>query len=196
VLAFPDKGFVFLSTPKTGSTAIEAAFAHRAAMLIRRPSSLKHMTARRFERVIAPILDEFGYPRESYELVCVIREPVDWVASWWRYLSRPAVAGQPQYTGDLTFDEFAGRVVGREIKIGNLGRFVRNAEGQEVVSTMFRYDHLDRAVAWMAERLRVDAPELEQTNVSPQRPMEISATTRARLEEHFAGQAKLYERAW
>jgi hypothetical protein len=47
----------------------------------------------------------------------------------------------------------------------------------------------------MAERLRVDVPALEQTNVSPPRPMEISAVTRSRLEEHFAGQVALYERA-
>ena len=85
-------------------------------------------------------MDEFGHPRDSYELVCVIREPVDWVASWWRYRSRPEAADNPGYTGEMSFEEFADRVVNRKIKIGNLKRFVVDAEGDVVVSTMFRYD--------------------------------------------------------
>ncbi len=194
-MAFPDRGFVFLSTPKTGSTAIEDAFQRRAAFAIRRPPGLKHMPAKRFERLIAPILEEFGYSRDCYELVCVIREPIDWLASWWRYRSREELVGGPKYTGGMSFDEFANRVLDRDIKIGNLGRFVRGADGKDAVSTMFRYDHLDRAVAWMADRLGVKTPLLEQTNVSPRRTAELSAATRARVEQQFARQAELYEAA-
>jgi Sulfotransferase family len=195
VLAIPQHGFVFLSTPKTGSTAIENAFAGRSAIVVRQPPTLKHMTARGFERMIAPILDEHGFPRDSYQLVCVIREPVDWVASWWRYRSRPEVAGQPGYTGDMSFDEFVEGVVSREIRIGNLKRFVLNAEGDIVVSKMFRYDRLDNAVRWMAEQIGMEAPELRRTNISPERPLTISPSTRAQLEERYATHAALYEAA-
>jgi hypothetical protein len=195
MLAIPQHGFVFLSTPKTGSTAIENAFAGRSAIAVRQPPSLKHMTARGFERMIAPILDEHGFPRDSYQLVCVIREPVDWVGSWWRYRSRPEMTHRPGYTGDMSFDEFADGVVDRRIRIGNLKRFVLNAEGDLVVSKMFRYDRLDNAVRWMADQIDMEAPELRQTNVSPERPLTISPATRARLEERYAGLAALYEAA-
>ena len=195
MLAIPQRGFVFLSTPKTGSTAIENAFAGRAAIAMRQPPALKHMTARGFQRLVAPILEEFGHPRDSYELVCVIREPVDWVASWWRYRSRPEAAGKPGYTGDMSFDEFAELVVSREIRIGNLKRFVVDAEGDVAVSRMFRYDRLDDAVRWMADQIGMAPPRLKPTNVSPARSYVISPATRARLEDRYAGQAALYEAA-
>ena len=195
MLALPRHGFVFLATTKTGSTAIENAFAPRASLTFRDPPRLKHMNARSFLRVVAPILTRHGYPRDSYELVCVIREPVDWVASWWRYRSRPEAAGKPGYTGEMSFDEFADRVVNRQIKIGNLRRFVVDTEGDVVVSRMFRYDRLDGAVQWMADRIGMTPPRLKQTNVSPPRSYVISPAVRSRLEDHYAGQAALYEAA-
>ena len=68
-------------------------------------------TAQSFITSFAPILARYGYPRGRYELVCIIREPIDWTASWWRYRSRPATVGKASYTGDMSFDEFADRVI-------------------------------------------------------------------------------------
>jgi hypothetical protein len=47
----------------------------------------------------------------------------------------------------------------------------------------------------MAERLAIGRPVLEPANVSPAREGEIDAATRARLEEHFAEDLKVYEQA-
>src|SRR4051794_38890952 len=195
MFAMPEHGFVFLSTTKTGSTAIENAFAGRAAIMFRQPPSLKHMNARAFQRMVAPILEEHGHPRDSYELACVVREPVDWVASWWRYRSRTQAAGTPRYTGGMSFDEFADRGVGRQIRLGNLKRFVIDAEGNAVVTRLFRYDRLDNAVAWIAKQAGMPTPELRAANVSPERTLTMSSRTRARLEEHFAFHRALYEAA-
>jgi len=32
------------------------------------------------------------------------------MSSWWRYRSRPGIVGTSTYTGDMSFDEFVGRV--------------------------------------------------------------------------------------
>ena len=194
MLAVPQFGFVFLATTKTASTAIENVFAPHAQIVARRPPSLKHTTARSFHTFFAPILEKHGYPRDGYELTCVIREPIDWTASWWRYRSRPD-ARKANYTGDMTFDEFAGRVIDGEINIGNMRKFVSSKDGEIAVSTMFRYDRIDGAVAWMAERIGIPTPQLQPINVSPSRQTSISPVTRARLEEHYADHLALYEAA-
>ena len=103
MLAMPKHGFVFLSTTKTGSTAIQQHLLQEAHFIARRPPSLKHTNARNFEREFAPILNRHGYPRESYELVCIVREPVSWAMSWWRYRSRRQLKGKPNFTGDMDF---------------------------------------------------------------------------------------------
>jgi len=195
MMAVPESGFVFLSTTKTGSTAIENVFAPHAQLLARRPASLKHVNARAFLYSFAPLLNNHGYPRESYELVCVIREPVDWVASWWRYRSRKEAIGKPSYTGNLSFDEFAEQVISGEVKLGDMQAFVIAKDGSRAVSTMFRYDRLDGAAAWMAERIGIQKPQLHPANVSPDRRTVISPGTRARLEEHLADHAALYDAA-
>ena len=60
---------------------------------------------------------------------------------------------------------------------------------------LYRYEHLDRATAWMSERLGIAPPVLEPTNVSPARDGEVDAATRARLEAFFAKDLETYERA-
>ncbi len=194
MFAVPASGFVFLATTKTGSTAIEDAFGPHAEIVARRPASLKHANVQSFMNSFAPILARHGYPRGSYELVCIIREPVDWTASWWRYRSRPD-ARKKNYTGDMSFDEFVGRVIDGEINLGNMKRFVSTKDGEIAVSRMFRYDRIDGAVTWMAERLGIPKPELPTVNVSPDRQTIISPSTRARLEEHYAEHLALYEAA-
>jgi hypothetical protein len=64
-----------------------------------------------------------------------------------------------------------------------------------IVDRMYRYEHLDAATAWMAERLGIAPPALEPTNVSPAREGQVDAATRARLEAHFAKDLEIYESA-
>ena len=48
MLAVPKYGFVVLAVPKSGSTALEAAFTKHAQLVTSGPPSLKHVTAREF----------------------------------------------------------------------------------------------------------------------------------------------------
>jgi hypothetical protein len=47
----------------------------------------------------------------------------------------------------------------------------------------------------MAERLGIPPPALEPANVSPDRPGEMDAATRAALERHYAADLAIYESA-
>lgn len=192
-MAFPQAGFVFLAMTKTGSTAVEVALERHAQVVVRRPPRMKHVTMRTFDKVWVPVLEHYGHPRESYEVLAVVRHPVDWVQSWYRYRSRPGAA---RSVGDLTFDEYAAQVVSGEARLGSAAAFVRPRRDRPGVDRVYRYEHLAEAVGWMAERLGVDAPALDRVNASPAAAAaEVSPATRALLEAHFAKDVALWERA-
>lgn len=194
-MAMARAGFCFLAMTKTGSTAVERAFQRHAELVVRRPPRMKHATARTFDRVFVPVLEFYGHPRESYELVCVVREPVDWAHSWWRYRARPGSEGSPQHTGGVSFDEFAERIVAGEVDLGSSSNFVRVRAGRPPVERVYRYEHLDVAAAWMAGRLGVDVPAMGQVNTSPPAADPVAASTRRLLEEHYARDVVLHESA-
>jgi hypothetical protein len=77
MLIAPARGLVFLAMTKTGSTAIESAFRPYAQMVQRNSPRLKYTRYSRFERYLAPFLAANGWPRESYEVVCAFREPIE-----------------------------------------------------------------------------------------------------------------------
>jgi hypothetical protein len=195
VIAVPQAGFCFLSTTKTGSTAVEQAFQRYASVVARRPPRVKHATAATFDKVWVPVLAHYGHPRESYELVCVVREPVDWVHSWWRYRARPGTEGRDGHTGDVPFDAFAEQVVSGAVRLGSSANFVRVPEGRPPVERVYRYEHLGDAVAWMAGRLGVDVPDLGRVNASPRASSPVTASTRRLLEDHFAADVALHASA-
>lgn len=193
-MAMPQAGFVFLAMTKTGSTAVETALERHAQVVVRRPPRMKHVTARTFDKVWVPVLEHYGHPRESYEVLSVVRHPVDWVHSWYRYRSRP---GAGRSIGDLTFDQYAARVVAGEAGLGSAAAFVRPRKGRPGVDRVYRYEHLADAVAWMAGRLQVELPGVARVNTSPDVDTDttVSPATRALLEQHFARDVALWQRA-
>ncbi len=192
MLAAPKHGFVVLAVPKSGSTALEAAFAKHAQLVTSGPPSLKHVTAREFEERFVPLLADHGYARSDYEVTALLREPVSWLASWWRYRSRPGIAGKRTYVGDLGFDEFVGRVVSGEIRLRPQTDYVTGEDGRLAVDRLWRYDDLQTAFEWMRAQVGKKKVRLPQRNVSPPREHEVSASTRALIEEAYAADLTLY----
>jgi hypothetical protein len=193
-MAMAHAGFVFLSMPKAGSTALQKHFSKHAQILFRQPPGMKHMSAATFENVMAPWLERFGHPRTSYETLCLARHPVERAESWWRYRSRPE-ASAAKSTGDTTFAEFAEQLVSGEVPLGTSWNFVTTMDGAVLVDRIYRYEHLAAAADWMAERLGIAAPELDRTNASPARESDVDPGVRAMLEQHYADDVRLYESA-
>jgi hypothetical protein len=192
MMAMAHAGFVFLSMPKAGSTALQRHFSRHAQILFRQPPGMKHMSAATFENVMAPWLERYGHPRTSYETMCLVRHPVDRAVSWWRYRSRPEASAEKS-TGDTTFAQFAEQLVSGEVPLGTAWNFVTTMDGVVLVDRVYRYEHLADAAGWMAERLDVAPPVLDPTNVSPARDVEVDPGVRAMLESHYADDVRLYE---
>jgi Sulfotransferase family len=195
MMAMAHAGFVFLAMPKTGSSVLQRAFGQHAQILVRQPPMMKHMSAARYERVLAPWLARAGYPRSSYETMCLVRDPVDRAVSWWKYRARDELSGKPNYTGEMSFAAFAEGLISGEIPLGTATNFVTDRDGTVIVDRIYRYENLDVAAAWMADKLGVPTPALPHVNVSPRRELDLDETGRARLEEFFAADRALYESA-
>ena len=191
MMAMAHAGFVFLSMPKAGSTALQRHFSRHAQILFRRPPGMKHMSAATFENVMAPWLERYGHPRSSYETVCLARHPVDRAVSWWRYRSRPETS-VAKSTGDTTFAQFAEQLISGEVPLGTAWNFVTTMEGKVLVDRIYRYEHLAEASAWMAERLDIAPPTLDPANVSPARDVDVDPGVRAMLEAHYADDVRLW----
>ena len=202
MLLAPGKGFVFLATPKSGSTSIETAFLAHSQMILQKPPAIKHTTYAGFQRFLQPYLAWGGFPRESYEVVCAFREPIDWLASWWRYRSREQLANPTNprhrnYTGDISFEQFARAYMeGSEqfAKVGRLSRFVRPCPGEPEVDRIFRYDRLDLLIDFLCEKVGEEV-EVGSANTSPRRSYALSEECELELREYLAPEYRIYEQA-
>jgi hypothetical protein len=200
MLAAPSHGFVFLASSKSGSTAIERSFAPHAQVILKGPPRLKHTNAASFQRHIEPLLRKHGWERDGYEVVTIVREPIDWLASWWRYRSREQLKEatdrrRRRYVGDMSFEEWARRQLDAGMPgIGRFSRFVSTPDGDLGVDRIWRYEHIDDARRWMSERVGKNV-KLRRANVSPPRDHDLSAELRQRLEAYYEPEYRLYESA-
>jgi len=202
VLLAPGKGFVFLATTKSGSTSIETAFATHSQIILQKPPGIKHTTYAGFQRYLQPFLDSRGFPRESYEVVCAFREPIDWLSSWWRYRSREKLANPTNrrhrnYTGDVSFEQFARAYMESSeqfAQVGRPSRFVRPYQEEAEVDRIFRYDRLDLLVDFLCEKVGEEV-DVGSANTSPKRSFSLSEECEIELREFFAPEYRIYERA-
>jgi hypothetical protein len=151
---------------------------------------------------LRPYLASQGFPRDAYEVVCAFREPVDWLASWWRYRSReeladPELPRHRNYAGHVSFEQFARAYMDGEEQFAQVGRqseFVRARPGQPQVDRIFRYDRLDLLVDFLCEKVGEEV-EVGIENVSPKRTFSLSEECEHDLRKFFAPEYNIYEQA-
>jgi hypothetical protein len=199
VLLAPRHGFVFLAIPKTASSAIESAFRPYAQLAPQGSPAIKHTKYAEFQHFLEPFLAAKGFPRDSYEVVCVFREPIDWLSSSWRYRSRgkladPSSPKHHRYTGHISFEQFVRAYMKRSNRVGRPSKFVRARRGQAEVDRVFRYDRLDLLVDFLCEKVGEDV-EVGIENVSPKRSFSLSTECERELREYFKPEYRIYQRA-
>ncbi|MDB4053509.1 gamma-glutamyl kinase [Octadecabacter sp.] len=120
--------------------------------------------------------------------LCVVREPVDWLGSWYRYRARPAKDGAANSTKDMTFDAFVAEYAATDpapfARVSYPPCFIRDNDGQVMVDHLFQYEQMPRLISVFEDRLDIKI-NLPQRNVSPRNDMSLSATTRSALEAKF-----------
>lgn len=194
MLVFVKEQLAFLSVPKTGTTAYQAALAGRADMVISDPPMLKHAPVYRYNRFFRPMFDKVC--GVELELMAVMREPVSWLGSWYRYRQRPFLQGRPNSTLGLSFDEFVlCYLKGRKpafADVGSQANFLKSKENTQGVAHLFRYEDQGRLQHFLEARLQVKL-DLQQLNVSPRQELQLSAEVAQRLRRKCAAEFALYD---
>jgi hypothetical protein len=185
----------FLAVPKTGTTAIEAALAPYADISFRRPPAVKHMTHQRFNRFIRPYLKKEG--AEDMELFAVMREPVSWLGSWYRYRQREELQDSPNSTKGISFDDFVSAYLQNQnrpayAQLGSQARQLSISRDRVGLDLLLRYENMPRLVTFLSERLGQKI-NLNSYNVSPEMEISLSPATRAQLRQKHALDFETYE---
>lgn len=194
MLVFWEQRLVFLATPKTGSTAIEAALDGLASIAVLRPPEAKHTTAQRYRRFLGPWLR--AATKEEFEVVALMREPLDWLGSWYRFRQRDDIPDAEKGTAGMGFDAFVRDYLADprppHADVGSQARFLTVPGNGLAVDRLFAYERIDRFVAFLEDRLDCEII-LPKLNVSPEAPMELTAATQARHRAAAAADYALWE---
>lgn len=196
MLVFWKQRLVFLSVPKTGTTAWQQALAPLASMVILDPPELKHAPLYRYNRFFRPMFDKTG--GADMETIAVVRQPVDWLGSWYRYRRRPFMEGRANHTFDVSFDDFVRGYVSDTppgyANVGSQARFLEPRKNGLAVDRLFRYEDQPRLISFLEERLETRIA-LPRANVSPTLELVLSPGTEADLRRLRADEFALWEAA-
>lgn len=195
MLIFFEKKLVFLATPKTGSTAIEAALEPLASLAVQRPPALKHADLASYHAFIAPWLK--AATGADFTTVALMREPLDWLRSWYRFRLRDDDEAPVHEMEGVTFEQFADGYCaapatgaqGMHADIGSQSRFL--CHGDRRVDRVFRYEDIEAFTDFMEERLDC-ALILPRLNVPPSVDVSLSRAAEERLGGVMAQDLALY----
>lgn len=196
MLVFYEERLALLSVPKTGSTAYQAALRDRADLVVTNPPDLKHATVRRFDRFFQTMFRKM-FDTEM-EIMGIVREPVDWLGSWYRYRSRPELLGHPNATHDLEFDAFVQAYLQNPrpayADFGSQAEFFQPRSNGKGATHIFKYENQAQIRRFLQDRLKTEI-DLPRLNVSPYRSLELSEDTLQRYQATHADEFRLHEAA-
>ncbi len=163
-------------------------------MVISEPPMLKHAPVYRYNRFIRPMF--LKVCDTELELMAVMREPISWLGSWYRYRQRPFMQGKPNATFDVSFDEFIlAYMKGKKPGFADVGsqlNFMAAQPNGTGITHYFRYENQDRLKDFLEQRLDVTL-DLKQENVSPQMDLHLSPEIEQRFKRKFADEFALYD---
>lgn len=194
MLVFWKERLVFLAVPKTGTSAYEKALGTRADMVVRDPPELKHAPVYRYNRFFRPMFEKMG--ADDMETLAVMREPISWLGSWYRYRQRPFMQGKPNATHDVSFDEFVDAYCrGNRPGFANVGsqaKFLEPRPNGTRVTHLFRYETQGLLNAFLEDRLNVSL-DLPRVNISPEMDLSLSTKVEAKLRRKCHEEFDLYD---
>jgi len=194
MLVFAKARLVFLSVPKTGTTAWQAALEPHADMVVRAPPELKHAPVFRYNRFFRPALEKFI--GDDLTVLAVMRAPVDWLGSWYRYRRRSFLEGQPTGTHGISFDDFVRAYMKGDqpafANVGSQAKFLEPQKNGTRATHLFRYEDQAGLAGFLAERLGVSV-QTRRCNASPEMDLALSPEVEARMRRKCADEFALYD---
>ena len=193
MMVFYRARLVLLSVPKTGTTALQSALRPHADLVISDPPELKHSPLYRYNRWVRPMYEKVC--GAELEVVAIMREPISWLGSWYRFRQRPHLDGRPTSTKNMSFDEFVTDYCrGNRPPHANVGSQAKFLEAQPNgcrVTHLFAYENLAPFHTFMQDRTGLSY-NTQQENVSPDGDLSLSAATEEKLKRKHPEEFALY----
>jgi len=194
MLVFYKERLVLLAVPKTGTTALQTALRDRADIIVSDPPELKHAPVYRYNRFFRPMFEKVC--NAHMETVAIMREPISWLGSWYRYRRRPFMKGKSNATFNVSFDDFVQAYLRGDqpdfAKVGSQAKFLEPRPNGTRVTHLFRYENPEPLAGFLAERLG-EMPELKRENASPEMALELSEATEKKYRRKCAEEFALYQ---
>lgn len=175
MLASVEKSFVLLCNPKTGTTALEAAFGKFADIRTGSSPKWKHIN---YDRMTAIFGDYFQ--RQGCTIYGVARHPADALVSWYRYRSREELAARKhrpdsKYTGDIPFSQFMEEWANRRTKRAQVPVSVDwclTGRKKPAPMTFYRYEDVPVLFEVLSGHVGRKVKS-KKRNVSPERAIDV-----------------------
>jgi hypothetical protein len=189
--------FVFFSLPKTGTTFLEADLTPHCDIIMTNPPRIKHTNVRRYQRFLEPFLNR------NLDKIGVIREPIDWLFSWYKYLSRDALANPShpshfRYSGSVKFEEFAKDYLlpkkerqSYSEPLGSPSKFYYTDKEEVEMDYLFKYEEMHKVIHFFETRIGTTI-DFVSRNASPKRKFQLSDDTREELIEFLKDDYMVY----
>ena len=172
MLISEEHAFVFFCTPKCASNSVEAMLKPYARLQLLGSPPVRHTNVRTFDAYIRPYLESVA-PKTEFTRVAIVRDPVDWLYSWYRFRSRAELRGgaSENSTAGVSFEEFVDSYLDAESRpayadVGSQAEFLATESGEIGVDRLFAFDELDELLSFFSARIGKPL-SLTALNVSP-----------------------------
>lgn len=195
-----EKRFVFVANSKTASTSIEAALMRHAEIHRGGTPQRKHIRLREALRDYDFLFGQPAYAPGTFFKFGVMRDPVDWIQSWYRFRQGNEVNHAIPRT--MSFAEFWAKADWNRYFKTEDGRAKRHQrhhftawDGTVLADYIIPYHALGDHFGKICDALGVDSP-LPRKNVSkgPATPPEIDDALLAEMRDFYAEDYALFDR--
>ena len=193
--------FAFICVPKCASTAIEAAIQPYCNVSLGGHPSLKHMPYHEAQGRI------FQYHekriKSRLETFCVMRDPLDWICSWYRYrkrteFSNPKHRDANKSTKEINLKDFIHEYCKTGIRrpfarIRNQSHFICETNGKPGPDFIFSFNNLNMLESFLTEKVGQEI-RLTEKNTSPKESIDIADVEKEMLKDKLAEDFRLYHK--
>ncbi|MGV8988659.1 MAG: gamma-glutamyl kinase [Cypionkella sp.] len=134
--------------------------------------------------------------KRPIEVFAVMREPLDWLGSWYRFRQRDSILNIRNSTRGISFEDFVRTYCSPEpptwADLPPQIDFIEDEASGIGPDHLFRYEDHESFVKALGARLGIEI-RLPRLNVAPEGNLELSAPTLARLRDHCARDFALYQ---
>ena len=153
------------------------------------------MTYENYQKFVLPLLKNHG--AENFTTVAIVREPIEWFSSWYRYNSKPKFKIRNFFTGNISFEEYANSYcIQQDSKLFNFkkqSQIILNGQNKNLISHLFKYNAKNDKLVNFLEKKLERTIHLPHLNISPKILINLSEKTKKKLSNVLLDDYKLYK---